>query len=218
MQNDPLKQLWAQRDDDVSDTDAVALQAWRQHHNALHRQLSGFGLMQGLQLVFWLALAIYCGSVWWQRPPLAVLLSALALHGYCIAVIIASVARLRLRQQLQPDQPVLEQSRHLAALRWQTALGELLLGLPWCWLWLAVPVLLFWQAWGVDLSQYAARWLLISLVAGAALMTALLLLARRWVRRDPDSARLQQAIDILSGRRLTRARAELQALREWDAG
>jgi len=75
-----------------------------------------------------------------------------------------------------------------------------------------------WQAWGVDLSVFAERWLLISLVAGAALMIALLVLARRWQRRDPQSPRLQRAIDALSGHRLARARTELDALREWNVG
>jgi hypothetical protein len=145
------------------------------------------------------------------------MLSAVALHVYCVAVIIVSAARLHLRGQLQPDQPVLQQSRQLALLRMQTAAGELLLGLPWCWLWLAVPVLVAWQAWSIDLSAFAARALLISLVAGAALMTALLLLARRWQRQAPESPRLQRAIDALSGRRLAGARAELEALRDWNA-
>ncbi|MNV88776.1 hypothetical protein D3C71_1830100 [compost metagenome] len=142
----------------------------------------------------------------------------MALHAYSVAVIIVSVARLHLRRQLHADQPVLEQSRQLATLRTRTAASELLLGLPWCWLWLAVPVLVFWQAWGVDLSAYVARVLWIALVAGLALMTALLVLARRWHGREPQSPRLQRAIDALSGRRLARARAELDALREWNGG
>lgn len=216
---DPLKQMWQQHATRGDGEDAAALEAWRRHRqHAAQRQLSAFGAMQVMRLLFWLALAIYCGSIWWPRPPLAVMLSAMALHAYCVAVIIASAARLHLRRQLHADQPVLDQSRNLAALRLQTAAGELLLGLPWCWLWLAVPVLVAWQAWGVDLSVFATRWLLISLMAGAALMTALLVLARRWHRRDPQSPRLQRALDALSGRRLARARAELDAVRAWKAG
>ncbi|WP_411852452.1 hypothetical protein ACLB90_08235 [Stenotrophomonas sp. LGBM10] len=216
MHNDPLKQLWHQYGGADGSEGPVAMEAWRHHRqHAAQRQLSAFGAVQAVQLVFWLALAIYCGNVWWQQPPLAVMVSALALHAYSVAVIIASAARLHLRRQLQPDQPVLQQSRLLASLRMQTAVGELLLGLPWCWLWLAVPVLLVWQAWGVDLAVFAARWLLVSLVAGTALMVALLVLARRWFTRDPQSPRLQRAIDTLSGRRLAQARAELDGLRDW---
>ncbi|WP_369970234.1 hypothetical protein AB8E26_09575 [Stenotrophomonas rhizophila] len=219
MHTDPLKQLWHQAGGDADDSEATAaLNSWRRHRQyAAQRQLSAFSAVQVMQLLFWLALSIYCGSVWWQQPPRAVMLSAVALHVYCVAVIIVSAARLHLRGQLQPDQPVLQQSRQLALLRMQTAAGELLLGLPWCWLWLAVPVLVAWQAWSIDLSAFAARALLISLVAGAALMTALLLLARRWQRQAPESPRLQRAIDALSGRRLAGARAELEALRDWNA-
>ncbi|MCF7751919.1 hypothetical protein KQ945_14260 [Bacillus subtilis subsp. subtilis] len=218
MHTDPLKHLWQQHDGNADSEEAAAMDAWRRHRqHAVQRQLSAFGAVQVMQLLFWLGLAIYCGSIWWSRPSLTVMVSAMALHGYCVAVIIASVARLHLRRQLRPDQPVLEQSRRLAALRTQTAVGELLLGLPWCWLWLAVPILLFWQLWGVDLSVYVAGVLWISLVAGIALMTALLVLARRWQRRAPHSPRLQRAIDSLSGRRLARARAELDALRGWSA-
>lgn len=218
MHTDPLKQLWQQHDGRSDSEEAAAMDAWRRHRQyATQRLLSAFGAVQVMQLLFWLGLAIYCGSVWWARPPLTVMVSAMVLHAYAVAVIIASMARLHLRRQVQPDQPVLEQARHLAALRMQTAVGELLLGLPWCWLWLAVPVLLCWQLWAVDLSVYIARVLWISLVAGLALMTALLVLARRWHRRDPHSPRLQRAIDSLSGRRLARARAELDALREWNA-
>ncbi|HAI46359.1 MAG TPA: hypothetical protein DCM50_06600 [Stenotrophomonas sp.] len=219
MHTDPLKQLWQQHAGGNDSEEAAALDAWRRHHqHAAQRQLSAFGAVQVMQLLFWLGLAIYCGSIWWPRPPLAVMASAMALHAYSVAVIVVSVARLHLRRQLHADQPVLEQSRQLATLRTRTAASELLLGLPWCWLWLAVPVLVFWQAWGVDLSAYVARVLWIALVAGLALMTALLVLARRWHGREPQSPRLQRAIDALSGRRLARARAELDALREWNGG
>lgn len=220
MHTDPLKQLWNQPGNEADDSEAsAALNAWRRHRqHAAQRQLSAFSAVQVMQLLFWLALSIYCGSVWWQQPPLAVMVSAVALHAYSVAVIIASAARLHLRGQLQPDQPVLQQSRQLALLRMQTAIGELLLGVPWCWLWLAVPVLIAWQAWGLDLSVFAARWLLVSLLAGTAMMIALLVLARRWLQRDPQSPRLQRAIDALSGRRLARAHAELAAVRDWNAG
>ncbi|WP_256774736.1 MULTISPECIES: hypothetical protein [unclassified Stenotrophomonas] len=220
MHTDPLKQLWNQPGNEADDSEAsAALNAWRRHRqHAAQRQLSAFSAVQVMQLLFWLALSIYCGSVWWQQPPLAVMVSAVALHAYSVAVIIASAARLHLVGQLQPDQPVLQQSRQLARLRMQTAVGELLLGLPWCWLWLAVPVLIAWQAWGLDLSVFAARWLLVSLVAGTAMMIALLVLARRWLQRDPQSPRLQRAIDALSGRRLARAHTELAAVRDWNAG
>lgn len=219
MHDDPLKTLWQEHNAASDSDEAAALSAWRRHRqHAAQRQLSAFGALQVVQLLFWLALAVYCASIWWPRPPLAVMLSALALHAYSIAVIIVSVARLHLRRQLHADQPVLEQSRLLARLRTQTAVGELLLGLPWCWLWLAVVVLIAWQAWSVDVSTVATRWLLISLLAGVAAMTALLVLARRWHRRDPQSPRLQRAIDSLSGHRLARARAELDAVRTWMAG
>lgn len=220
MHTDPLKQLWNQPGNEADDSEAsAALNAWRRHRqHAAQRQLSAFSAVQVMQLLFWLALSIYCGSVWWQQPPLAVMVSAVALHAYSVAVIIASAARLHLVGQLQPDQPVLQQSRQLALLRMQTAVGELLLGVPWCWLWLAVPVLIAWQAWGLDLSVFAARWLLVSLVAGTAMMIALLVLVRRWLQRDPQSPRLQRAIDALSGRRLARAHAELAAVRDWNAG
>lgn len=218
MTPDPLKQLWHQANATPSALDQAALQAWRhRHQDALQRQLSAYGIVQVVRLVFWLALAIYCGSVWWPGPPLAVMLSAMALHAYSVAVIIASAARLHLRSQLHADQPVLHQSQQLAVLRLRTAWGELLLGLPWCWLWVAVPVLVAWQAWGVDLGRFAAPVLVISLVAGLALMTALLVLARRWVQREQESPRLQRAIDVLCGRRLARARADMAALRAWEA-
>jgi len=217
MQPDDLKHLWNSVGTPTDAQETFALEAWRSHRQrSVERQLGLFSLWQGLQLVAWLALAVYCGSQWWQQPPLAVMLSALALHAYCIAVIIASITRLHRRRQLQPTQTVVEQSRQLAALRRHTALTELLLGLPWCWLWLAVPVLVAWQAWGVDLGTFAAPWLLASLAAGTLAMLAALILARRWVQRAPASPWLQRAIDALSGRRLARARAELEALRGWE--
>lgn len=217
MQPDELKQLWNSVGNPTDAQEAFALAAWRSHRQrSVQRQLGLFSLWQALQLVLWLGLAVYCGSQWWQQPPLAVMLSALALHAYCIAVSIASITRLQRRRQLQPTQTVLEQSQQLAALRRHTAVTELLLGLPWCWLWLAVPVLVAWQAWGVDLGAFAAPWLLVSLGAGTLAMLAALVLARRWVQRAPASPWLQRAIDALSGRRLARARAELDALRGWE--
>ncbi|MEK0267664.1 hypothetical protein QT383_17415 [Stenotrophomonas rhizophila] len=48
-------------------------------------------------------------------------------------------------------------------------------------------------------------------------MTAAMVGARRWLQRAPASPRLQRAIDALSGRRLARARAELEALRGWES-
>jgi hypothetical protein len=216
MQPDDLKQLWNSTSQHADAQETFALEAWRSHrHRAVQRQLGLFSLCQGLQLVAWLALAVYCGSQWWQQPPLAVMLSAMALHAYCIAVIIASITRLHRRRQLGPTHTVVEQSQQLAALARHTALTELLLGLPWCWLWLAVPVLVAWQAWGVDLGALAAPWLLASLAAGALAMLAAVLLARRWVQHAPASPWLQRAIEALSGRRLARARAELDALSGW---
>ena len=75
---------------------------------------------------------------------------------------------------------------------------------------------LAWQAWGVALGAFAAPWLLASLGAGTLAMLAALILARRWAQRAPASPWLQRAIDALSGRRLARARAELEALRGWE--
>jgi hypothetical protein len=218
MQPDELKQLWNRSNDAADAQEAFALDAWRSHRQrAVQHQLGAFSLWQWLQLAIWLAVAVYCGSQWWQQPPLAVMLSALSLHAYCIAAIIVSITRLQRRRQLHPTHTVLEQSHHLATLRWHTALTELLLGLPWCWLWLAVPVLVAWQAWRVDLGAVAAPWLLVSLGAGTLAMIAAMVAARRWVRRAPTSPRLQRAIDVLSGHRLARARAELEALRGWES-
>jgi len=61
----------------------------------------------------------------------------------------------------------------------------------------------------------AAPWLLASLAAGALAMLAAVLLARRWVQHAPASPWLQRVIEALSGRRLARARAELDALSGW---
>ena len=117
MHTDPLKQLWHQAGGDADDSEATAaLNSWRRHRQyAAQRQLSAFSALQVVQLLFWLGLSMYCGSVWWQQPPLAVMLSAVALHVYCVAVIIVSAARLHLRGQLQPDQPqrVIAQAAHL---------------------------------------------------------------------------------------------------------
>jgi len=218
MHPDELTQLWDRGNDRTDVQEAFALDAWRSHRQrAVQRQLGTFSRWQWLQLAIWLAVSVYCGSQWWQQPPLAVMLSALALHAYCIAVIIASITRLHRLAQLQPTQSVLEQSQQLAALRWHTARTELLLGLPWCWLWLAVPVLVAWQAWGVDPGAFAAPWLLVSLGAGTLAMVAAWVFARRWAQRAPASPRLQRALDALSGRRLVRARAELEALRGWES-
>lgn len=218
MQPDELKQLWSHANARTDAQEAFALDAWRSHRQrAVQHQLGAFSLWQWLQLAIWLAVAVYCGSQWWQQPPLAVMLSALSLHAYCIAAIIVSITRLQRRRQLHPTLTVVEQSQQLAALRWHTALTELLLGLPWCWLWLAVPVLVAWQAWGVDLGAFAAPWLLVSLGAGTLAMLAAWVLARRWAQRAPASPRLQRALDALSGRRLARARAELEALRGWES-
>ncbi|MFN4162787.1 MAG: hypothetical protein ACK4FW_12600, partial [Stenotrophomonas sp.] len=99
MHTDPLKQLWNQAGNEADDSEAsAALNAWRRHRQyAAQRQLSAVSAVQVMQLLFWLALSIYCGSVWWQQPPPAVVLSAVALHAYSVAVIIVSAARLHLR-------------------------------------------------------------------------------------------------------------------------
>ena len=113
MQPDELKQLWNSVGNPTDAQEAFALAAWRSHRQrSVQRQLGLFSLWQGLQLVFWLGLAVYCGSQWWQQPPLAVMLSALALHAYCIAVIIASITRLqRRRQRLAKGALVVEGAR-----------------------------------------------------------------------------------------------------------
>lgn len=217
MELDELKAAWAQQAQRIDQLEALALLAWQQPRQAsVRRRLRWFSGLQLLWLLAWIVLTALTAGFWVaHRQVPHLLLTGLSLHAYGVAAVWVSVTRALLALHVDmASAPVVIQQQRLARLRRFTALTELGLGLPWCWLWLLALQWACVQWLGVDLYTMAPAWFLGTLGLGMVMMLGSVAAARWAMRRLPENHRLQRLLDSLSGRSLARAQQQLRELEQ----
>lgn len=138
---------------------------------------------------------------------------ALVLHVSAIALLGASIQQLVTLQSIDYSEPVVAIQKKLEMLRvsrvretkWTLFLSPLL--------WAALLVVVA-RAAGIDLWSLGLRdWIVANFVFGVVFLGAMLWIARHVSVRSPF---LQQLLDDIAGRTLTRARASLASIRDFE--
>jgi hypothetical protein len=209
MELEELKTAWQEMELRLERTEALnrKLVADVQADKA-RSALRWFGWAQAIELAFWFALVIFVAPFWIaHRGTPHFLVSGLVLHLYGVAAICLAVAQLLQYARVHYAGPVLDVQKRVAELHRLRATGTLLLGLPWCLLW--VPLVIVAAKDWFDIDIYSPRWTVTSLGFGLAVMLAMLFYARRQLDRRAGAERRRRILDNLAGCSLTRAQRHL---------
>lgn len=212
MELDELKTAWQEMEQRLARSEAMNRElAAEVKVEKARSALRWFGWGQALELAFWFALVIFVAPFWIaHRGTPHLLVSGLVLHLYGVAAIWLGTVQLLQYGRVRYAGPVLDVQKRVAQLHRLKAMGTLLLGLPWCLLW--VPLVIVAAKRLFELDIWSPRWAAGSLLLGLAVMVLLLVYARRQLRRGPNSLRRQRILDTLAGCSLTRAQRQLDEI------
>jgi hypothetical protein len=216
MELDEMKLVWARMEQRQDAMDARLRRDFRDRKlDKARSSMRSSLLMQMIEIAAWVLFVVWVASFWVQhRHATHLLVIGLLLHGYGIAAIWSAATQLFLLSRIHLfDAPVLVLQQRLAQLRRFRFCSQLLLGLPWWFLWLPVTTVGMVWLWGVDLYTVAAPgWYWATMGVGVIGMGACLWLARRLAGRSIKSPTLRRLVDDMSGRSLLRASQQLDAL------
>lgn len=219
MELDDLKRAWTEMSLRQDGMEALLRADFRDRRMErtrafLRRSMAG----RVLELAAWVAFTAFAGSFWVShREVLHWLVIGLLLHVYGIAGIWASATQLLLLGRIYLfDAPVLVLLQRLAQLRRFRAWCTFVLGLPWWWLWLLVPMVAVYAWTGVDGFDAGSGWIWASIAAGVVGMVFSVWLARRLAGRAIASPLFGRLIDDMSGCNLRRAARELDEIARFE--
>lgn len=222
MELDEMKQAWARMDLRQGALEALLRQDFHDRGVGKARASMRWSmLMQGVEIAIWVIFVAWVASFWVEhRQTTHLLVIGLVLHAYGIAAIWSAATQLFLLSRIYLfDAPVLVLQRRLAQLRRFRFYSQLLLGLPWWFLWLPVTTVGMVWLYGVDLYVAAApTWYWATIGVGVVGMGACLWLARHLAGRPIKSPTLRRLVDDMSGRSLLRASRQLDALAGFERG
>lgn len=216
MELDEMKQAWARMDLRQGALEALLRQDFHDRGVGKARASMRWSmLMQGVEIAIWVLFVAWVASFWVEhRQTTHLLVIGLLLHVYGIAAIWSAATQWFLLSRIHAfDAPVLVLQRRLAQLRRFRFYSQLLLGLPWWFLWLLVTTVGMVWLWDVDIYSVAApAWYWMTIGVGVIGMGACLWLARHLADRPIKSPTLRRLVDDMSGRSLLRASQQLDAL------
>lgn len=216
---DDLRQAWSRM---AARQDAMEA---RMHDDRVDRRChdSRVALRRGmalraLELVAWVLFVVWAATFWvGHRHTPHLLAIGVMLHVYGIAAIWSAATQLLYTARIQRfDAPVTVLQRRLARLRRFRFVSTLLLGLPWWWLWLLLPLAVLTSLTGIDLYAAAPVWIWANLAFGTVGIAASLWLARHLSQRPTRSAFLQRIVDDMSGRSLLAASRSLEEIDRFE--
>ena len=212
MELDELKTAWQEMEQRLARSEAMNRElAAEVKVEKARSTVRWFGWGQAIELAFWFVLVIFVAPFWiTHRATPHFLVSGLVLHVYGIAAIWLGTVQLLQNARIRYAGPVVDVQKRVAQLHRLRAMGTLLLGLPWCLLWVPLVVVAAKGLFGFDI--WSPRWVTGSLLFGLAVMILLFAYARRQLRRGPASLRRQRILDTLAGCAVTRAQRQLDEI------
>jgi hypothetical protein len=211
MEIEELKVAWKELERRLEARDEAVLVRERLLRSRSTLRLVGWG--QAFRIVLWLFLVAVTASFWvahWRT--LHLLWAGLVMHLYGVITIGLSVRQLFLLATVDHTAPVVELQRKLASLRRERIRTELVLGLPWWYLWVAAAMVGAKLLLGVDLYAVAPGWIQLTLVAGIVAMVLTVWIPRRLAGTPLGSRLMQRLLDDLAGPSLVRAEREVEAI------
>jgi hypothetical protein len=187
-----------------------------QTRNRLEASLRPLSRLQTCQIIFGVLMILLGVAVWHgARAPGGLFFCGILLHVYGVLTIAISVIMKVLIGRIDWTGPVLDIQRQLARLHQIHVLSGIVLGLPWCFLWIPVVIALFRVMTGADLyAPMPAIWWWQAL-GGVVVTTAVWLLyrlARAWGKTG-----ITRAVESsFAGPYLLRAQREFEELRRFE--
>lgn len=173
-------------------------------------------LTHGAEILLGLLLALAVGPFWVSRldqPHL--LIAGLLVHAYAVAMIALGGRALALLLTLDFGAPVVAVQQRLARLRRAYVRSGLIIGLPWCFLWIPFGMLFF-EMQGFDVySEFARTWFLSNVIVSGVVMLVALWLSRGLWYRPSDAAEARALEETWGGRRVLSVQRFLAELEEF---
>ena len=214
MELDELKQQWRELDRKLDRSIALNLRLLTEKRTRRAKlRLVPMLLLQPLQIIIGLALAIFFARFWVANlNSWPLMIGGMFLHALSVGLIIDAVMRTLLIVRIEYSAPVVKSQRHLALLRrWEIR------SFKWSWvaIWLSLPALLLV---GVKLLTTLNLWILapnavLYTAIGALVAVGLSYLFDLWARHSP---RLNAAMDSMYvGYSIAGAKAALDEIDEF---
>lgn len=213
MELDDLKQAWNTLDARLQQHDTLNLQLLRDGRmDRARRGLRPLAWGQAVQMLLGAAGTLVFGSFWPEHVGnLPLLASALALHAYCIGLIITGGIVQGRIAQIDYAAPVVAIQRQLLRLRRSYIISGMLAGLPWWFL--CAPLLIVLSGGAILDRAPGVVWIMLAVgVAGFAGTW----LFHRWANRPQRAALARRLEDGAAGTSIRRATAALDELARFE--
>lgn len=214
MELDQLKTAWQSLEHQLQRQNTLSLHALRQGNaQRMRASLRPLAWGQAIQILIGIAGLLVVAPIWIaHRNDLAVLVSGLVVHLYCIGLIVVGAVVLSGIARLDYAAPVLAMQRQLLQLRRSYAIaGALVVGLPWWFL--TAPLLVVMTRGEIMANAPSAIWAQIAVGAAGLLGT---LWFYRWVHRPQRAAMARKLDESAVGGSLRRAQAALDELARFE--
>jgi hypothetical protein len=213
MELDDLKHAWKTLDHRLAQQSALSLQLLRDGRlDKARRDLRPLAWGQAMQMLLGAAGTLVFGSFWPDHTGnLPLLASALALHAYCVGLIITGGIVQGRIAQIDYAAPVVAIQRQLLQLRRSYIVSGMLAGLPWWFL--CAPLLIVLSRGAILDHAPGVVWIMLALGAAGLAGTWLF---HRWANRPQRAAFGHRLADGATGTSIRRATAALDELARFE--
>jgi serine/threonine-protein kinase len=217
MELDDLKQAFRTLEEGLAHQSRLNLEARSDRSRArLQASLWPLYATHAAEILLGLALALAVGPFWvshLEEPHL--LIAGVVVHVYAVAMIALGSRTLALLSSVDFSAPVVSIQQRLARVRRAYLLSGLVVGLPWCMLWIPFSML-FVEMLGFDFyASFSRAWFWSNVGVSAVIMLVALWLCRELWFRPSDPAEARKLAESSSGRRLLRVQSLLDELAEF---
>jgi hypothetical protein len=217
MELDDLKQTLRAMEQRLAHESRLNLEARREQNRArVQSSLWPLYATHAGEILLGLLLALAVGPFWVSRldePHL--LIAGVIVHVYAVAIIALSGWTLGLLLALDFSAPVVAIQERLARVRRAYIRTALIVGMPWCLLWIPFGMLFF-EMLGFDIyASFSRAWFFSNVAVGAIIMLGTLWLTRGLWYRSSDAAKARNLEESWGGKRLLNVQRFLDELAEF---
>lgn len=216
MELDELKETLRSMEARLAEESALNLEMRIERKRArVQASLWPLYMTHGVELLLGLGLALIAGSFWVNsidQPHM--LIAGLIVHIYAVAMMALGGLTLYLLLKVDFGEPVVTIQERLTRLRRAHIRNSLIIGLPWCFLWIPFGMLLFGML-GFDIyANFSHAWFFSNVAVCLAILLFLLWRCRGLWYRSSDAA-ARKLDETWAGRRLVNVQSFLDELAEF---
>jgi hypothetical protein len=220
MELDDLKRALALLDDRLDRQGLVqARQAGEGARHRLNDSLDALARGQTWTILWGLAMCLLGVAAWRGSLDMApgAFVSGIVVHVFGALTIAAGAVIKALVARIDYSEPVIAIQRRVAKVQRAYVIAGIVVGMPWCFLWVPFMIVLFRALFGVDFSA-ADPWLMIELTGAGMLAMAATWLVYRRAKLAGRVGPIHGFEKIFAGRHLIRAQARIDAIAAFEHG